>query len=92
MDVHVVSSLVQSEEVVVTSHDLPTALAGSATSEVSNPGVEDPLRAVGAEIPLGVTLSMSFNPSLVLKPAIDISFVPFYPLGELILTMLYLRR
>jgi hypothetical protein len=73
MDVHVVSSLVQSEEVVVMSHDLPTALAGSATSEVSNPGVEDLLRVVGAEIPLGVTLSISFNPSLVLKPAIDIA-------------------
>jgi hypothetical protein len=73
MVVHVGSPPVQSEEAAVTSLDLPTALAGPATLEVSNPGVEDPLRAVGAEIPLGVALSMSYNPSLALKPALDIA-------------------
>jgi hypothetical protein len=57
----------------VTSLNLPTALVGSTTLEVSDPGVEDPLRAVGAEVPLGVALSMSFNPPLALKPALDIA-------------------
>jgi hypothetical protein len=61
MDVHVGSPLVQSEEVVVTSLDLPAVLAGSATLEVSNLGTKDPISVVGAEIPLGVTLGMNYN-------------------------------
>jgi hypothetical protein len=73
LDVHVGSPLVQSEKVVVMSLDLPTALTGLATLEVSNLGVGDPLYAVGTEIPLGVTLSMNYNPSLVFRPALDIT-------------------
>jgi hypothetical protein len=42
MDVHIGSPLVQSEKAVVTSLDLPTALAGLASLEVSNVGAEDP--------------------------------------------------
>jgi hypothetical protein len=79
MDVHVGSSLVQSEEATVTSLDLPTALAGPATLQVSNQGVGDPLHAIGAEIPLGVALSMSYNPSLVFKPALDIATISVPP-------------
>jgi hypothetical protein len=80
MVVHVGSPPVQSEEAAVTSLDLSTALAGPTNLEVSNPSVEDPLRAVGAEIPLGVALSMSYNPSLALKPALDIAstIVPLF--------------
>jgi hypothetical protein len=79
MDVHVGSPSVQSEEAAVMSLDLPTSLVGLATLEVSNSGVEDPLRVVGAEVPLGVALSMRFNPSLVLKPALDISSTSVSP-------------
>jgi hypothetical protein len=73
MDVHVGSPPVQANEAAVTSLDLPTTLVGLATLEVSNSGVEDPLRAVGAEVPLGIALSMSFNLSLALKPTLDIA-------------------
>jgi hypothetical protein len=56
----------------VTSFDLPTALAGPVTLEVSDLGVEDPLHAIGVEVPLGVAWGMSFNPPLGLKSALDI--------------------
>jgi hypothetical protein len=79
MDVHVGSPLVQSEEAVVTSLDLPTAQAGPTTLEVSNPGVEDLPYAVGAKIPLGITLSLNYNPPLVLKPAPDIASISVLP-------------
>ena len=55
----------------MTSLDLPTALVGPVTLEVSDPGVEDPLHAVGAEVSLGVALGMSSNPPLGLKSALD---------------------
>jgi hypothetical protein len=73
MDVHVGSPPVQYEEPVVTSLDLTTALVGPVTLEVSDPGIEDLLHAVGAEVPLGVALGMSSNPPLGLKSALDIA-------------------
>jgi hypothetical protein len=57
----------------VTSLDLPTALVGSITLEVSDPGTEDPLHAVGDEVPLGVALGMSSNPPLGFKSTLDIA-------------------
>jgi hypothetical protein len=72
MDVHVESPPVQFDEPAVTSFDLPTALAGLVTLEVSDPGVEDPLHAIGVEVPLGVALGMSFNPPLGLKSTLNI--------------------
>jgi hypothetical protein len=71
MDVHVGSPLVQTKEVVVTSLDLPIGLVGLATLDVSNPGVGGPPYVVGAKIPLGVALSMNYNPPLVFKPTPD---------------------
>jgi hypothetical protein len=79
MDVHVGSSLVQSEEAVVMRLDLPAVLAGSATLEVSNLGTEDPICAAGADIPLGVALSMNYNLPLTFKPAPDTAFVSALP-------------
>jgi hypothetical protein len=73
MDVHVGSPLAKSEEPAGTSLDLPTALVGPVTLRVSDPGIEDPLHVVGAEVPLGVALGMSFNPPLGLKSALDIA-------------------
>jgi hypothetical protein len=73
MDVHVGSPLVQSEEPALASLDLPTALVGPVTLEVSDPGIEDPLHTVGAEVPLGVALGMSCNPPLGLESALDIA-------------------
>jgi hypothetical protein len=55
MDVYVGSPPVQSEEPAVTSLDLPTALVDLVALEVSDPGVEDLLHAVGAEVPLDVS-------------------------------------
>jgi hypothetical protein len=75
MDVHVGSPLVQYEELAVTSLDLPTALIGPVTLEVSDLGVEDSLHAVGAEVPLGVALDMRSNPPLGLESALDIASV-----------------
>jgi hypothetical protein len=57
----------------VTSLDLPTALVGSVTLEVSDPGNEDPLHAVGDEVPLGAALGMSSNPPLGFKSTLDIA-------------------
>jgi hypothetical protein len=79
MDVHVGSPLVQSEEPAVTSLNLPTALVCPVTLEVSDPGVEDPLHAVGAEVPLGVALGMSSNHPLELKSALDIASISVPP-------------
>jgi hypothetical protein len=74
MNVHVRSPPVQSEELAVTSLDLPTALVGPVTLEVSDLGIEDPLHAVGAEVPLGVALDMRSNPPL------DSSLLSIFPL------------
>jgi hypothetical protein len=71
MDVHVGSPPVQSEEPVFTN--LPTALVGPVTLEVSDPGVGNPLHAVGAEVPLVVALGMGSNPPLGLKSALNIT-------------------
>jgi hypothetical protein len=74
MDVHDGSPPVQSEEPALTSLDLPTSLVSPVTLEVSDPGVEDPLHAVGAEVPLGVALGMGSNPPPGLESALDIAF------------------
>jgi hypothetical protein len=56
----------------VTSFEFPTALVVPIILEVSDPGFEGPLHAVGAEVPLGVTLDMSSNPPLGPESALDI--------------------
>jgi hypothetical protein len=57
----------------VTSLDLPTALVGPVTLEVSDPGAEDPLHAVGDEVPLGAALGMNSNPPLGFNSTLDIA-------------------
>jgi hypothetical protein len=71
MDVHVRSPPVQSEESVLTN--LPTALVGPVTLEVSDPSAGNPLHAVGAEVPLVVALGMSSNHPLGLESALNIT-------------------
>jgi hypothetical protein len=79
MDVHVGSPLVQSEEAMVTSLDLLDVFAGLATLEVSNSITEDLICATGAEIPLGVMLSMNYNIPLAFKPTPDTASVNALP-------------
>jgi hypothetical protein len=71
MNVHVVSPLVRSKEVVVMSPSFPAVPAGLATLEVGDPGTKGPISATTAEIPLGITLSMDYNLPLVFKPTPD---------------------
>jgi hypothetical protein len=71
MDVHVGSPLVRSEEAVVMSSSFPASPTGPATLEVGGPGTKDPMGAFGAEIPLGVMLSMNYNLPLKSNPAPD---------------------
>jgi hypothetical protein len=71
MDVHAGSSLVQSEEPVVTSP--PTALVGPVTLEVSDPDAGNSLPAIGVEVSLSVALGMSSDPPLGLESALHIA-------------------
>jgi hypothetical protein len=81
MDVHVGSPPVQSEELVMMS--LPTALVGPITLEVSDPGTENSLHAVGAEVSLSADLGASSNPPLGLESALNIaSAVPCRPIAR----------
>jgi hypothetical protein len=53
--------------------NLPTALVGPVTLEVSDLSAGNPLHAVGAEVPLVVALGMSSNHPLGLESALNIT-------------------
>jgi hypothetical protein len=71
MDVHDGSSLVQSEEPVVTSP--PTAFVGPVTLEISDPDAGNSLPAIGVEVSLSVALGVSSDPPLGLESALHIA-------------------
>jgi hypothetical protein len=83
MDVHVGSPLVRSEEVVVMSSGFPASPTGPATLEVGGPGTEDPMGAIGAEIPLDIVLSMNYNLPLESNPAPDTASISAFPFDSI---------
>jgi hypothetical protein len=85
MDVHVGSLLVRSEEAMAMGSGLPTSPTGSATLEVCGHGTEDMMGALGAKIPLGVTLSMDYNLPLVSNSAPDTASVSVFPFDSILM-------
>jgi hypothetical protein len=71
MDVHVGSSLIPSEEPVVTSP--PTALIGPVTLEVSDPDGGNKLPDARVEVSLSVALGVSSYPPLGLESDLNIT-------------------
>jgi hypothetical protein len=79
MDVYVGSPLVRSEEDVVMGSGLSAIPTIPTTLEVGGHGTEDLMGAPGAEIPLGITLSMDYNLPLVSNSAPDTASVSVFP-------------
>jgi hypothetical protein len=68
-----------SPSAVAMGSGLPVSPTGLATLDAGGPSTEDPMGAPGAEIPLGVALSMDYNLPLVSNPTPDTTSVSAFP-------------